>query len=109
MKSGILVSVEELVALEGEGADLFHLYVVGIRPGMDVKTCCVGLEHPLTYQVLRTRTMRVSRPGVGGIAHDKSKLRRMLDRLEERGLLRRIEGLNELAFECVLAPMGEGE
>lgn len=103
--SGIYLNAVELLALEGEGAELFHLYVVGLRAAMDPETGLVGGRGmPFSYAVLKSRTMRIGRPGVGTVAHDPSKLRRMLARLVELGVVRKIADTPQrLEFLCVMA------
>lgn len=95
----------ELAALLGEGADLFHLYIGAIRPRMDFKTGIVGRRPGvrISYQALREWTERAARSGVRFMAHDKSKLQRMLARLQQLGLLRKMGGPYDLVFACPLA------
>lgn len=93
----------ELDALQGEGADLFQLYVGAIRPRMDFKTGIVGRRVRISYQALKEWTERAGRSGVRFLAHDKSKLQRMLARLQQLGLLRKMGGPYDLVFACPLA------
>ncbi|MGO4154358.1 hypothetical protein [Cupriavidus sp. YAF13] len=95
----------ELDALMGEGADLFQLYVGAIRPRMDFKTGVVGRRPGvrISYQALKEWTERAARSGVRFLAHDKSKLQRMLTRLQQLGLLRKLGGPYDLVFVCPLA------
>ncbi|WP_422649059.1 hypothetical protein OJJOAM_000978 [Cupriavidus sp. H18C1] len=93
----------ELDALSGEGADLFQLYVGAIRPRMDYKTGVVGRRVRLSYQALKEWTERAGRSGVRFLAHDKSKIQRMLARLEHLGLLRKVGRRGDLVFACPLA------
>ncbi|MCY1253038.1 hypothetical protein D9M68_122950 [compost metagenome] len=95
----------ELDALLGEGADLFQLYVGALRPRMDFKTGIVGRRPGvrISYQALKEWTERAARPGVRFLAHDKSKLQRMLARLQQVGLLRKEGGPYDLVFACPLA------
>ncbi|WP_439685086.1 hypothetical protein MNJPNG_06295 [Cupriavidus oxalaticus] len=97
------INDDELAALLGEGADLFHLYIGAIRPRMNFKTGVVGLRVRLSYQALKEWTERAARPGVKYTAHDKSKLQRMLTRLQQLGLLRKMGGPYDLVFVCPLA------
>ncbi|AEI76537.1 hypothetical protein CNE_1c11820 [Cupriavidus necator N-1] len=93
----------ELDALMGEGADLFQLYVGALRPRMDFKTGVVGRRVRISYQALKEWTERAARSGVRFLAHDKSKLQRMLARLQHLGLLRKMGGPYDLVFACPLA------
>ncbi|MFS8930963.1 hypothetical protein [Cupriavidus taiwanensis] len=95
----------ELDALMGEGADLFQLYVGALRPRMDFKTGVVGRRPGvrISYQALKEWTERAARSGVRFLAHDKSKLQRMLTRLQQLGLLRKLGGPYDLVFVCPLA------
>lgn len=93
----------ELDALHGAGADIFQLYVGALRPRMDFKTGVVGRRVRISYQALKEWTERNARHGVKYLAHDKSKLQRMLTRLQEMGLLRRMGGPYEMVFACPLA------
>jgi hypothetical protein len=93
----------ELDALLGEGADLFQLYVGALRPRMDFKTGVVGRRVRISYQALKEWTERAGRSGVRFLAHDKSKLQRMLARLQHLGLLRKMGGPYSLVFACPLA------
>lgn len=99
----IRINNAELDALSGEGADLFHLYVVALRSRMDFKTGIVGRRVKISYQAMKEWTERQSRNGVKFLAHDKSKLQRMLARLQQLGLLRKLGGPYELVFACPLA------
>lgn len=93
----------ELDALLGEGADLFQLYIGALRPRMDFKTGVVGRRVRISYQALKEWTERAGRSGVRFLAHDKSKLQRMLARLQQLGLLRKMGGPYDLVFACPLA------
>jgi hypothetical protein len=93
----------ELSALAGAGAEIAHLYLVALRPRMDFRTGVVGRVVRISYQALREWTERTARRGVRYLAHDKSKLQRMLAQLEKLGLLRRLGGQYELVFACPLA------
>ena len=93
----------ELNALAGESAEVVQLYLVALRPRMDFKTGVIGRRVRISYQALREWTERWGRPGVRYYAHDKSKLQRLLARLEDIGLLRRMSGDYELVFACPLA------
>jgi len=93
----------ELHALAGEAADVVQLYLVALRPRMDFKTGVIGRRVRISYQALREWTERWGRPGVRYHAHDKSKLQRLLARLEDIGLLRRVSTNWDLVFACPLA------
>ena len=93
----------ELQALAGEAADVVQLYLVALRPRMDFKTGVIGRRVRISYQALREWTERWGRPGVRYHAHDKSKLQRLLARLEHIGLLRRVTTNCDLVFACPLA------
>ncbi|MFS8973875.1 hypothetical protein PO002_05075 [Cupriavidus necator] len=97
------INDQELDALLGEGADLFQLYVGALRPRMDFKTGVVGRRVRISYQALKEWTERAGRSGVRFLAHDKSKLQRMLARLQQLGLLRKMGGPYDLVFACPLA------
>lgn len=99
----VRINDAELEALNGEGSDLFHLYVGALRPRMDFKTGVVGRRVRISYRALREWTERAGRSGVKFLAHDKSKLQRMLARLQQIGLLRCLGGPYELVFMCPLA------
>lgn len=97
------INEAELDALAGSGAEIFQLYVGALRPRMDFKTGVVGRRVRISYQALKEWTERTARHGVKFLAHDKSKLQRMLARLQDLGLLRRMGGPYELVFACPLA------
>ncbi|KAI3597695.1 hypothetical protein D8I24_6511 [Cupriavidus necator H850] len=99
----ISINSAEFDALEGESDELFRLYVGAIRPRMNFATGVVGQRPHLSYQGLKEWTERRARPGVKYLAHDKSKLHRMLARLQTIGLLRRIGRAGDLVFACPLA------
>ena len=82
---------------------MFHLYVGALRPRMDFKTGIVGRRVRISYQALKEWTERAGRSGVRFLAHDKSKLQRMLARLQQLGLLRKMGGPFDLVFVCPLA------
>ncbi|WP_157903186.1 hypothetical protein [Cupriavidus malaysiensis] len=102
---GIYLNAAELSALAGEGADLFHFYTFGIRAFMDLETGRVGgTGSTFSYQTMKFQTMRPARPGVGGVAHDVQKMRRMLARLVELGLLERLaDTSHRLELHCIKA------
>jgi len=103
MASTIRISAAEFDALDGESDELFRLYIGALRQRMDFATGVVGRRPRLSYQALKEWTERAARPGVKYLAHDKSKLQRMLARLQAIGLLRRMGRVGDLVFACPLA------
>ncbi|CAG2129224.1 hypothetical protein [Cupriavidus numazuensis] len=101
--STIRISAAEFEALDGESDELFRLYIGALRPRMDFATGVVGRRPRLSYQALKEWTERAARPGVKYLSHDKSKLQRMLARLQQIGLLRRMGRVGEMIFACPLA------
>lgn len=101
--SAIRICPAEFDALAGEADELFRLYIGALRPRMDYATGIVGRRIRLSYQALREWTERAARPGVKYLSHDKAKLQRMLARLQEIGLLRRMGRPGDMVFACPLA------
>ncbi len=104
-EGGIYLNANELNKLDEKEAELWHLYVAGLRRRMDPAT---GIADCDSYFILGKFTMVGARPGIGGKKYDKQKLQRMLARLVEIGLLEPCDAAQRLAFNCVLADRAGG-
>ncbi|MGO4577895.1 hypothetical protein AB4Z48_17765 [Cupriavidus sp. 2TAF22] len=101
--TSIKLTIAELQALAGAGADAVNVYVMGIRPRMDYRTGVVGRTVAISYQAIKEWTERLARPGVRFFAYSRDQIRRLVDQLVNLGLVRKEGGHRELVLRCLLA------
>lgn len=101
--TSIKLTIAELQALAGAGADAVNVYVMGIRPRMDYRTGVVGRTVAISYQAIKEWTERHARPGVRFFAYSRDQIRRLVDQLVNLGLVRKEGGHRELVLRCLLA------
>lgn len=102
----ILLSDEELRAMQGVSYFLRTLYVFAIRRYMDYQTGIVGIKRRISYQSLSEEMFIEPQSGVSKNetgSPSKQQLRRALKSLERIGLLEQIKNKDHLIFRCVLA------
>jgi hypothetical protein len=102
----ILLSDEEIQALEGIGYFLKCLYVFAVRKYMDYQTGVVGIKRRISYQSISEEMYINPHCGIEKSetgSPNKAKIRRALTRLEKIGLLEKINNKDYLIFKCVFA------
>lgn len=99
----LFVTTEELSALMG----LPHLqrlaYLMAIRPYMDRRTLMVGVKRRISYQSLAEILYVEPHPGIQSGSPSKQQLRRVINGLEQAGLIQILSTDKNLILKCLLA------
>lgn len=100
----ILLSDEELGALEGLTHLQYRLYISGIRRHMDYQTGITGLKRKISYKSLSEEAYVETHQGIDESgAPSKDQVRRAVKSLERAGLISIKSGAKQLILECILA------
>lgn len=102
----ILLNDAEMAALSGLPLAAVCLYVMAIRPRMDLGTGMVGVRYLVSWQAMREALYvepSQSRAESGSL--HESKLRRLAGVLERAGLIKNSSSITnrQLIFKCILA------
>ena len=96
----MIIDSRELSALSGLPYLQRSLYLCGIRPYMDSKTCMVGIKRGISYQSLAEELYVEPHSGIKSGAPSKNQIRRALASLEQAGLLKNKSTERKLVFYC---------
>lgn len=102
----ILLSDEEIEAMQGVSYFLRTLYIFAIRRYMDYQTGIVGIKRRISYQSLIEEMYVEPHCGIEKVdtgSPVKAKIRRALARMEKVGLIEKIKNKEHIVFRCVLA------
>jgi hypothetical protein len=104
--NGIYLSRQELLALIPLRDELIRVYVIGIRPYMDIATKVVGVERGISYQSLCECMFEEPARGTKTRKKfSKESMRRIVKCLERSGLIEIQSDKRSLIFRCLLASL----
>ena len=99
----LFVNTYELSALAGLPHIQQLTYLIGIRPHMDRKTCIVGIKRKISYQSLSETLYVEPHQGIQSGSPSKQQLRRVINGLEQAGLVQIQSTSKNLILKCLLA------
>lgn len=103
----VLLSDEEIQALNGLPHLHYVLYIAAIRRYMDYKTGIVGVKRGISYQSLSEEVYIKGERGIKQTLFSHAQIRRALNQLEKVGLIARKSIITKdekrLILECLLA------
>jgi len=99
----VLLSDEEIAAMEGLPHLHKCLYIFGIRRYMDYATGITGVKRGISWQSLKEELFIEPRSGISEKSPSKDQIRRAAKWLERAGVITIKSDSERLIFECVLA------
>ena len=101
----LFINTHELSALAGLPHIQQLTYLIGIRPYMDRKTCIVGIKRKISYQSLSETLYVEPHQGIQSGSPSKQQLRRIINGLEQAGLVQIQSTSKHLILKCLLADL----
>ena len=99
----LFTNTQELTALMELPLIQRVVYLMGIRPYMDKKTCIVGIKRKISYQSLREVLYVAPIPGVKAEYPSHQQVRRAVKSLERAGLVAMQSTEKHQILKCLLA------
>ncbi len=100
---GVFLCDQEREAMVGIPHLQCLLYIIGLRPHMDISTGIVGLARGVSWQSLREALYVEPAAGIKGGSPSKDQLRGAAKGLERAGLIKSKSTSEKLIFDCLLA------
>ena len=89
----MVITDDELGALQGLPLGAQVLYLRELRPRMDYATGTVGRAHRVSWNGMRATLEVESRPGIAGEMPSRDQVRRLAGQLERAGLIELISDM----------------